>query len=331
MQDTIDPSMSKQEFAVSYSGSGREDDHSIDVQSLAPALLAFGRLLREANNEFNSKKSTSKVLVVSDFEHKCFNINFELVVSLYDQIKSLIGTDSAKSAKEILEWVGILGTPTIGFGMSYLQYLRWRKGRKIEEVRPLTDADKTGFVEVRIHGDSNAVHVHQHVHNLSENAAALRATRDTFLPLGRDGFDTVQLKQDSRVIEEIGNEHVADIVASCNVGIDESKETEPEIEYTPAWLSVYSPVYDPSAVNWRFRLGKEIIYADISQTDIAQQAIDRGGTLVDDAYQVRLQITTEVDSQGKKKGPHYKIVDVIRFVPAPPPSRQAALFEDKDS
>lgn len=318
--------MTAQAFSISYVGKDRAGDHSIDVQALAPALLAFGRLLREANREFNGQKATAKVLVVSDFEHKCFNINFELVVSLFEQIKQLIGTEQAKSAKDILEWVGILGGPP-GVVLSYLAYLRYKRGRKVESVTSLTDTDKSGIVQVKFEGDGNTVHIHQHVHQLSENPTALRSTKDAFLPLGHDGFDAVELKQDGEVVELIDWVAVKAIVASCNEGIKESKETEPEVEVTPAWLSVYSPVYDLQAPRWRFRMGKEVIYADITATDIAAQAIQRGGALVDDTYQVRLEITTEIDASGKKKEPTYKILEVTRFIPAAPPPRQGSIFD----
>lgn len=325
--DAEPPAMSRQEFSVAYNGAARSGDHSIDIQSLAPALLAFGRLLREANAEFNGRKAAAKILVVSDFEHKCFNINFELVLSFYSQIKSLLGSEDARSAKDILEWVGLCGTPPVVGTLGLLRYLQWKRGRKVESSRTYIDKDQNGLVEVRVEGDGNTVNVHNTVYNLSQNPRALRATRDAFLPLGHDGFDKVEIKDGDIVLEEIGMADVGNIVASCNVGIDEAKEVEPDVEVTPAWLSVYSPVYDLTAQNWRFRLGKEIIYADISQTIIAQRAIERGGALVEDAYQVQLEITTEIDHRGVKKSPRYKILEVIRFIPAIPPGRQASLFE----
>ncbi len=320
-----EPVMSAQEFSVAYLR--EEDDHTIDVQTLAPALLAVGKLLREANAEFNGKRATSRVLVVSDFEHKCFNINFELIIGWYEQIKTLLGTDQAKSAKDVLEWVGIVTGPPAAGLMSYLAYLRWKRGRKVAETRTLTDATQTGVVEVRIEGEHNTVHIHQHVHALSENPRALRATRDAFLPLGTDGFDSVRLMQGDVVTETLDWDAVKDIVASCSTGIEESKETEPEIEVTPAWLSVYSPVYDADAPMWRFRMGMDVIYADITETAIAAEALERGGAMVEDTYQVRLEVTTEVDAHGKKKEPTYKILEVIRFVPANP-SSQGSLFDD---
>lgn len=88
---------------------------------------------------------------------------------------------------------------------------------------------------------------------------------------------------------------------SCTAGIEQAKEIEPEIDVTSAWVSVYTPVYDVAAPLWRFRLGKEVIYADISETKIAADALARGGALAEDANQVKLEITTELDQQGKKK------------------------------
>jgi hypothetical protein len=324
--------VSKQEFSISYDGEALTlaGAHSIDVQTLAPALLAIGKLIREANSEFNDKRSTAKVLVVSDFEHKCFSINFEVVVSLYEQLRLLLGVEHVKTAKEVLEWLGLLGLPSVGGVLSYLGYLTWRNGRKVEEATPLTDADSTGVVEVRVEGDGNAVHVHNHVYKLSENPRALRATRDAFLPLGQDGFDKVRVRDNNGVVvEEIDGPKVEAILKSCNRAIEESKEPpEPEIEITPAWLSVYSPVFDKDASTWRFLLGRgDKVNVDISQTNIAEEALRRGGVAIEDAYQVRLEITTQLDAQGNKKESAYKILEVIRFVPASPPMRQGRLFD----
>ena len=47
---------------------------------------------------------------------------------------------------------------------------------------------------------------------------------------------------------------------------------------------------------------------------------------MEDAYLVKLEITTEVDAQGTKKEPKYKILEVMRFVPAEPPPRQTSLL-----
>jgi hypothetical protein len=209
--------VSKHEFSIAYDGAALAEagDHSIDVQTLAPALLAFGKLIREANTEFNGKKTTAKVRVVSDFEHKCFNINFEVIVGLYEQFRALLGAEHVKTAKEVLEWLGLLGFPVSVTGaLSYLGYLKFKNGRKVIEAKPLSDADSAGIVEVKIEGEHNSVQVHNHVYRLSENPRALRATRDAFLPLGQDGFDSVKVREGDTVVEEIDWSKVEAIVKS---------------------------------------------------------------------------------------------------------------------
>lgn len=52
--------MTRHEFSIAYAGDGRKDDHSISVDALAPALLAFGKLMREANAEINGKKARAR-------------------------------------------------------------------------------------------------------------------------------------------------------------------------------------------------------------------------------------------------------------------------------
>lgn len=320
--------VSRHQFSVTYDEAARLDNHSIDVDSLAPALLAFGKLIREANAQFNGKRATTKVVVEFDFEHKCFHIKFGVVVSVYEQVKTLLGTSDAKTALEIIEWLGILGTlagGAAGATMTFLKFLKWKRGRKVAEK--ITDATREGIVEVRIDGDGNTVQVHNHIVQLSENPRALKATRDAFLPLGHDGFDVMRLSDSSdHKPLEIDESDVSKIVASCNVGIDGAKETEPEVEVTPEWLSVYSPVYDTAAENWRFRLGRDVIYVDITATKIAEEALLRGGALANDAYQVSLEIRTPVDQHRKKKNPQYKILEVVRFVLASP-SNQSSLFD----
>jgi hypothetical protein len=190
-----------------------------------------------------------------------------VIVGWYAQLQTLLGDDSVKTAKDVLEWLGLLGAPPVAGFLSYLGFLKFKNGRKVVEKKELSDTDRSGIVKVTIEGESNTVNVHNHVYHLSENPRALRATRDAFLPLGQDGFDNIKVRQGDELVTHIDWQEVESIVKSCNVGIEEAKETEPEVEVTPAWLSIYSPVFDTQAPLWRFRLGKDVIYADISATN----------------------------------------------------------------
>jgi len=49
---------------VAYFGE-EADDHTMDVEELGPALLAFSKLVKSANTELNKNRSAVKVVVVA--------------------------------------------------------------------------------------------------------------------------------------------------------------------------------------------------------------------------------------------------------------------------
>ena len=61
MAETKSREMSKHEFSIAYDGAALAiaDVHSIDVQALAPALLAFGKLNRRVSNGDQVRRVTA--------------------------------------------------------------------------------------------------------------------------------------------------------------------------------------------------------------------------------------------------------------------------------
>lgn len=332
MAERTEP-MAGAKFQVTYDGAALTK-HVMDVHYLAPALLSLGDLIREANNEINGGRSKVNLLVHSDFEHGCFNINLELVQTLFEQVKQLIDDESVKSAKDILEWIGLIGGPVTG---SLLLYLKIRKGRRVEEVTEIKDTDKSGMVSVRFEGDSNHVEIHQHVYNLGENPKVKRAVAGTLSPLEIEGIDTLKSKEEGQDAIEIKKDEARDIKASCG---DTEKEIAHEPQEVVAHLRVFGPVFDASAPRWRFEYGQERIYVDISETSIAKDAISRGGVFIGETYKVQMQITEHETPTGKFRN-EYKVLEVLSFIPAPqqddlflglpdpPEMRKLPLIEDK--
>ena len=306
--------MSRRTFEIAYAGPA-PDDHSMDVQELAPALLAVGQLIRESNTVLNGKTASVKVLVASDFEHKCFNINFELVQTIYDQLKTLIGSEDVKSAKDILEWLGILvGTPAMG-AYSLWKLLAYLKGRKIIERREIVDQTGQGQVVLRIEGDANLVTINQNVAKLLDEPKVLKAVKDVLAPLKASNIDRLEFRDQGIVLNETTEQEAADIISSCEKPTGEASEELISPDIT-TWLKVYSPVYDTKAEKWRFVYQGNHIYADVTETRIVADAIARGGVLIDDVFKVKMT-TTETLSKDNKVTTSYKIKEVLDFRPAP--------------
>jgi len=316
--------MSRRAFEIAYAGPN-PDDHSMDVQELAPALMAIGQLIREANAVLNGKKATVKVLVVSDFEHKCFNINFELIQTILEQIRTLLAHEDVKTAKEILEVLGLLG----GGGYSLWWLLRHLKGRKVVERKEITDATGEGQVILRIEGDANVVTINQSVAKLYDEPKVREAVKLALAPLESKEIDRVQFRDAGKVVSETTDVDAADIVASCEAAKAETDEEVEEETVTPdvvTWLKVYSPVFDEKAEKWRFIYNGHHIYADITETNIFKEAIARGGVMIDDAFKVRMTITETLTNDGKTST-SYKITEVLEFRATPIQEQLSLLSE----
>lgn len=311
--------MSRQSFQVAYDGDS--DTHSMEVQELAPALLAFGRLVREANAELNGKRAMVKVLVKSDFEHKCFNINFEVVQSVLDTIVSFLQSEEIKSARQILVDLGIIGG---GGGLGLFGYLRLKKNRPVSEVK---DSDSRGIVIVQF-GDGNVANVSRDAILLSKSAKIRTALEGALAPIGTDGIKKISFKEDEKELVSVDENDAKDIISSFDISTTPlAAEGKADPDTITAWLRVYSPVYDEGADKWRFLYGDHPIYADISETTIAHDAIARGGALINDLYKVKLEVIQHLTKGGNLR-PEYKVLEVVDFRAAP---QQTALPLDRSS
>lgn len=160
-------------------------DHEMDVQDLAPALLALADLVQLANRKFNGSEADIKVLVNADVEQRCFMIDISLVQSLLDQAKGILGTDHVKTARDIAEWIGILSGGAVGL----FQLLKFLRGAK-EAGTPLQiQSDGTG--NVTIAGNGNRVTVVQQVYQLAQEPKAVEKAKAVLRPLAKDGYETL--------------------------------------------------------------------------------------------------------------------------------------------
>ncbi|MDA9476213.1 hypothetical protein XI03_17195 [Bradyrhizobium sp. CCBAU 65884] len=303
-----DSGQNRERFQVAYIGD-HDDDHTMDVEALGPALLAFGKLIRAANAELNQNRATMKVLVDSRFEHKCFLINFETLQTILDTVKDFLNDDGVKHAADVLQKLGVAtgATATGLFG-----YLKWRNGRKVESAQAVKGSP--GAVVIKVEGDNNTFQIGSDVFRLSQNAQILEAVEGTLTPIDRKEAKAIEFRKDDKQIATYRNEDVKAIVASCEDpgGVDPIEmEAEPKI--VTAVLYTHSPVFDVKAPKWRFLYRKKPVYVDIRDTNIAKDAVKRGGSFMNDRYKVKMEITPPSDDQAE---PQYKITEVLEFTPA---------------
>jgi hypothetical protein len=289
------------------------NDHSMDVADLAPSLLAIADLCKNANKAFNGDRAAVKVLVNADVKQNCFELHLELAMSILDHVKQLISHDQVRSAKEILEWVGLLSAPFVGsFGL--IRFVQAVSDKKIESTK-IVSRENRDVVEFTITGDNNHVQIIQaspQTYELAKNPANITAVKKMVEPLSKEGYETLQFDRGDNGMEIINRQDAAEILRADPAEISDALDDKEEPQVVTAWIKVYAPVYEVDAQKWRFTFNAQHYYMDVSETDIAERAMRRGGALVDDSYRVRLEM---VQSKTSTKIA-FKILDVLEFHPA---------------
>lgn len=182
--ETIDnDDMSHASFQIVYDGPALEGS-TIDVRDLAPALLALGQVLEEANSTFNAGHAKVSLRVQASFRSGCFGIDFSVVQGLLDQALGLFKQTPVASAKELIELLGFVS----GGGVGVVKVLKWLRGRVIREVIDLDN----GWV--RIVADGECLEAERQIIALLRNyRLRVALEKAIFEPLEREGFESVAI------------------------------------------------------------------------------------------------------------------------------------------
>jgi hypothetical protein len=291
------------EFVVSYSGPA-VDDGSMDVHDLAPALLGIGEAFREANRVLNGDRASVSVRVRSDFRTGSFEVDLEVVQSLYEHAKQLMLLAVAVKPLDLMTILGFIGWDVPGA----IQILKRLKGQKPVDATPKAD----GSVELHINGDGNVVVVNAPVARVLEDEAVRNALQRVVAPLERPGLDKLEVKQQGRVV--------------ATVEKNEARYFEPPVIDIPdkplldtisdAVVQVIRPSFKEKLA-WTFSDGESQFSATIEDARFLEQ-VDRRQVVfaADDAMKVRLRVITKRTAGGKLQAER-RVLRVIDILPAP--------------
>lgn len=187
--------MSKTILNIAYDGPAVKGG-KMGVKELAPALLAAGELLEQANKTLNGDGAALAVNVKSDFKEGSFEIALELAQSLSDQVKLLLAIkDGAYSAKQIAEIVGLVA----GGGLSFIAFLKWLRGRPIKKVTTLS----SGNLKVETEGDYDTIEVSEETIKLYRQKPVRREASGMIEPLRKPGFEKFVAKEKGKTVQEV--------------------------------------------------------------------------------------------------------------------------------
>lgn len=179
--------MSSATFQVVYDGPALAGS-TIDVRELAPALLAFGDVIEQANFSLNEGRTTVALRVNASFKSGCFGIDFSVVQGLMSQVASLFKEPSVVAAKELTEHVGFVYATTTAAAGGVIAVVRWLRNRPIRRVVLLEDG------KARIELDDDQLETEQRTIALLRNFKLRQALEEAIAkPLEREGYESVAI------------------------------------------------------------------------------------------------------------------------------------------
>lgn len=287
-------------------------DHEMDVQDLAPALLALADIIQVANKKFNGGDADIKVLVNADVKQRCFMIDISLVQSLLDQAKGFLGSDHIKTAREIAEWIGIIGGGTA----SFFELLKFINILKSSDVIP--NITQHGTANVAITGNGNTLIVRNEVYLLTQEPRAVEKAQAVVRPLRKVGYDSLAFMEGDSEVFEVNKAEAEGIMALPTQPLEQAARES--ISTIQGQVRIKSAQYEGSA-QWSFLWSGRAINAEMVDAaaewvaDFQQNKVHAPPNSILD---VTMTETAQLDRDGLAVGkPTYKVLKVHRVIPPP--------------
>lgn len=249
--------MSHEKFNILYDGPALQSSE-MNVQTLAPALYALGALLEEANTTLNGSRAKVGVNVQASFKTGCFGIELNTFVSLVDLSKSLFSADNIATAKNLLEWLGLVWdfSEKAVAGGGLIGLMKWLRGRRISKIETVGNQSFKVFVGEEYY------ETEQEVIRLYQNHKIHEAFKNVLSPLTQEGIDefaVTDLSQSARFM----------VIKEAELSFFEPPQEEDEIladDEVEMNLQVVSLSFEGS-YKWRFSDGNSVFNADVCDED----------------------------------------------------------------
>jgi hypothetical protein len=169
------------------------------VEDIAPALLAISDLCKRANRLGNGDRASVAVFVVLGAVRHGTQFNLQIVQTVHDQAPLLFIEQKVASAKEIFEWLGLVGSADDSVG-GLFKLLKWLKGRKPHSA---TKVVWDGRDMIQISAGRDVFLTFPQTAKLLTDPEAIQKAKDVVRPVGREGYQVVEFEYAGEVIDRV--------------------------------------------------------------------------------------------------------------------------------
>jgi hypothetical protein len=291
------------------------DQHQMDVQELAPALLALAEMVQLANHKLNGDAASMKVLVKADVKQQCFQLDIHIVQSILESAKHLFGTEQYKTAKEIAELLDLILPSGVGGALSGGIFWFWKK-YSAEKDAPgisITTEQHGGQTTIVHASDGATVTVNNNVYNLASDPDMIELGKKVLKPLERPGYKTLGFYRDSVPTVEWDEEEAMAFIARPPTHLLPITDVDP-YNRTPirAVVSVRTQRNDGKA-QWEIKWASRAVWASMEDLEWLE-SFQRGDIHFDIPYwlDVSLEMTTSrIDPDAEPSFAIKKVHDLI--------------------
>ncbi|MDO4178344.1 MAG: hypothetical protein Q4D21_04050 [Phascolarctobacterium sp.] len=171
---------------IAYTGEALENG-AMDINDLAPALMAYGNLIKRVNEISKSNGKVRAQLSADSIRKGSFDVSIEIIYEGIEQIKMFVGMDKDNGLLDImtvLGW-GVTGKDYVGNVFTLIKCL---SGRKIAKINHKEDC-----VEIYIHG-GEVIKTTNISYNIFIDGDSRNQIEKILDPLKKDGVDGFEIR-----------------------------------------------------------------------------------------------------------------------------------------
>lgn len=295
----------------------------MDVQDLAPALLAIAEIAKIANQKFNGDRASIKVMVNADIEHKCFQLDLSLVQSWIDQARVLIGDENVTTLNQI----GLILGWLTGAGAGVFGIYRWAhgKGDKQPSITVINYVDASGTVTLRS-ADGDTLEADARAWELAKEPKLLPHMKAVVAPLSREGYSSFEVVENGQPVVTIDKD-TARSIREAQAPVGAEGDDQPFVSPVDGQVEIHTAQFKGTA-QWGLWWTGRVRLMKIEDEEWLRRY--QAAEVPDAVPGAWLDVSMEITQPRDKKLPASFVVKKIKRV-LPPEAPQGSMFDAEPS